>query len=314
MTSNSMDRIGDLIHQVELPVGLFEKDGRCHSEAVLRPLCGADEEWLASLDPGQSAISAAAHLLRRCLIRIGPYEPVPVEKVRKLLVVDKDYLLLQLLKVSFGTQVQAVVTCPATECGEKMDIDFNIDDIQPEGNRPDKPMISFRLPANSANEKLEVALRLPTLADMERLTMERNFRMRKKVHGDGNHTTAKKRLLSYCLIYVGDQKALDKDLLSILDKKALHAIEKKFAESIPRFDLDLEHRCLSCGHVFMTRFDPLAFLIQKLRIAPQALYREVHTLAFWYHWPEDTILCLDRRKRRMYLNFIQEQLNATVEA
>ncbi|HEX7048849.1 MAG TPA: hypothetical protein VF188_01455 [Longimicrobiales bacterium] len=41
-----------------------------------------------------------------------------------------------------------------------------------------------------------------------------------------------------------------------------------------------------------------------------ALYREVHHLAFHYHWSEAEILAMTRSKRQRYLSLLAQHLEA----
>ena len=43
-----------------------------------------------------------------------------------------------------------------------------------------------------------------------------------------------------------------------------------------------------------------------MRIAGGQLFREVHSLAFYYHWTEAEILGLARERRRMYLSLLSD--------
>jgi hypothetical protein len=50
------------------------------------------------------------------------------------------------------------------------------------------------------------------------------------------------------------------------------------------------------------------FLYRELAGAGDVLFREVHRLAFHYHWREADILALPGEKRRRYLNLVDEEL------
>ena len=55
-------------------------------------------------------------------------------------------------------------------------------------------------------------------------------------------------------------------------------------------------------------FDPTAFFFEELRISAERLLREVHVLAFYYHWSESEILGLERDRRRAYLALLSDTL------
>ena len=55
-------------------------------------------------------------------------------------------------------------------------------------------------------------------------------------------------------------------------------------------------------------FDLTAFFFDEMRVSSRQLLREVHTLAFYYHWSESEILGLRRTRRREYLELLSEAL------
>src|SRR5256885_580231 len=103
-----------------LPGGLVEEDGRRLGAAELRPLTGHQEAWLAEHAGAPSAL-AVTRLLSSCVVRLDDVAPGP-EVIRRLLVGDRDFLMLQLRRITLGDRVLAVLTCPA--CGAKMDVEF----------------------------------------------------------------------------------------------------------------------------------------------------------------------------------------------
>jgi len=84
-----------------LPGGMLAPSGEHHRDGCLRPLTGADEDWLHSLAPSTRHAGVVTELLARCVVRIGPY-PTTVESMRDLSVGDRDYLLVKLREATFG--------------------------------------------------------------------------------------------------------------------------------------------------------------------------------------------------------------------
>ena len=76
----------------------------------------------------------------------------------------------------------------------------------------------------------------------------------------------------------------------------------------PRIELELDLACPECGHGFLMPFDTTAFFLDELRISPAQLLREIHCLAFYYHWNEREILGLHRSRRRAYLALLSDTL------
>jgi hypothetical protein len=72
-------------------------------------------------------------------------------------------------------------------------------------------------------------------------------------------------------------------------------------------DLQLDLECPECGNGFSSPFDVTAFFLHEMRVNDRQLLREFHSLAFHYHWSEAEILSLDRRRRRTYLTFLNDE-------
>jgi hypothetical protein len=76
----------------------------------------------------------------------------------------------------------------------------------------------------------------------------------------------------------------------------------------PQVELELDMTCPKCGHSFVAPFDLTAFFFDEMRVSSRQLLREVHMLAFYYHWSESEILSLRRTRRREYLDLLSEAL------
>lgn len=266
---------------VELPGGLV-LDGRRLSRAELRPLSGHEEEWLAQ-HAGTPIARVVTYLLNACLIELDG-EPPSRETVRRLLVGDRDYLMLQLRRITLGDHFHAVVMCPA--CRAKMDVDFESDDI-PVERRP-QTVACHTLDLSAEQERCRsVRFRLPNGGDQEAiLGMDLE-----------SATTA---LLERCLEDDGGMP------LSPDERAAVGDAMERLA---PQIDLELELACPECGHTFSTPFDPATFFVDEMRTNAALLMREIHYLAFYYHWSETEILRLSRDRRRAYLALLSETLH-----
>jgi hypothetical protein len=155
-----------------LPGGYVDEAGVLHREVELTPLSGHEEELLADRKlPGGAALVTI--ILSRCVRRLGSISPVPAELVRRLLVADRQYLLLRLRAITFGDQVQATVRCPWADCGKKVDMDFSLQDIPVQESQAKGPLYAMQLSPEAAckDETGEayqaVTFRLPNGEDQE---------------------------------------------------------------------------------------------------------------------------------------------------
>lgn len=98
---------------VRLPVGHGEPQGRVHREAALRKLRGSDEALL--YDANLTGAELVTQLLHRCVVRLGPFAPVEAALIEQLTSADRNYLLYELRRLTFGDEWRAVYVCPACE-------------------------------------------------------------------------------------------------------------------------------------------------------------------------------------------------------
>src|SRR5690242_11589513 len=134
---------------VTLPGGLV-LDDRCLVEAELRPLSGREEDWLAS-HRGQPSARIVTRVLEACLLRLGGTE-VTTDLVRRLLVGDREFLMLQLRALTLGPTVQGVLPCPA--CAARMDVAFDITDVPVERRPQTAATYTIRLGSRGVRVRL----------------------------------------------------------------------------------------------------------------------------------------------------------------
>ena len=76
----------------------------------------------------------------------------------------------------------------------------------------------------------------------------------------------------------------------------------------PGVEQVMEAGCAECGRTFLVPFDVQRFFFGELRTDRDLLYREVHYLAYHYHWSEHEIMSMTRDKRRTYLEVLAEEI------
>jgi hypothetical protein len=250
---------------------------------VLRPLTGCEEEWLAQHQDVPNAIRIS-RILNACVLRLDDEKP-PRDLARRMLVGDRDYLILQLRRLTLGDRVLAIVDCPS--CRSKMDVDFDAAAIPIESGVHNDATYEIELPRRAGHPSRAVRFRLPSGGDQEAV-------LGLDVEAAGE------RLLERCLL---DSTAVP---LAVEEKACVIAAME---ERAPRVELELELACPECGDVFVMPFDTTAFFLDELRISAGQLLREVHFLAFYYHWNESEILGLVRDRRRAYLSLLSDTLH-----
>lgn len=275
---------------VLLPGGLWA-DGVCHREASLRPLNGEDEAFL--LDSGDLLLPAerTTALLARCLTRLGDLDRAaqPSETLARALTVgDREALLLHLRRLTIGERLPCVLHCPAPGCGQPMDLDLRVADLLLPPYAEVQPEHEAILGDDGA--AVRVRFCLPTGADQEAAA-------RLAVTGP---EAAADLLLRRCLL----SPDAEADLPDVVRRE----LPGLLARLDPQAELLLNLACPVCGQTFTALFDAAAYLFQEVSGRAAHLYREVHLLAFYYHWSEAEILGLTAVKRQRYLDLLAEAL------
>jgi hypothetical protein len=264
-----------------LPGGLVLDDGQRLRRAALRPLTGHEEEWVAQ-HPDAPSAQLVTGLLSACFLKL---DDVAVEPglVRQMLVGDRDFLILQLRRLSLGERFAAVLACPA--CAAKMDVEFLAHDVLVEPRPQSAAVYTWRSEQRPADLPA-VRFRLPNGGDQEAVA-------------ESPVDEAVELLLARCLLDDGGVP------LTADERVALIAEMERLA---PQVDLELALSCPECSHSFTTAFDTTAFFFAEIRAQSRQLLREVHHLALHYHWSETDILNLRRERRRAYLALLNETL------
>ena len=109
-------------------------------------------------------------------------------------------------------------------------------------------------------------------------------------------------LLERCVQTI-DSKPPDPGFFSGLDAEDYSRLGVAIQRIGPDVDCMLLVKCPGCAFVQEIEIDPY-WLGQT---QGDDLDREVHTLAFYYHWSEPEILSLTRERRHTFLTFIDKE-------
>jgi hypothetical protein len=278
--------VASLTEEIALPGGLFDENGTCHRDARVRPLRGVDEEWLLSIRGRVAQPGIVTALLSRCVKRIGPIRPTH-DHVRRLTVGDRDFLMMQIRRMTFGPRVDATLICPNPECAQKMDATFDLSQVPVEA-RSLQPRYAFG----------SWQFRLPQGGDQEALSGM----------GDAAHRPIVDRLLSRCLVGVGE------DVVHALPESTIADLESAMQRVAPWVDFEMRATCPDCRLEFTTHFDPGSFFIDELLRLRAGFDREVHLLSLHYHWPLHDILSMTRERRQRYLRCLLVHTSSLAEA
>jgi hypothetical protein len=281
-----------------LPGGLIDGAGARHRDGWLRPLTGHDEDWLHSLAPSTRHAGLVTELLARCVTSIGPY-PVTADLVCDLTVGDRDYLLVKLREATFGPGVSRVLACPHDGCGAKMDLDLVVDDFTIT-ERPTQPSHRLQLDGQADGAALEVEFRAPRGRELEWIAE----------HATASADELCDRLLHRCVVRVSTEGGGGASSFSALSAASRRALAAAIEEAGPQVELEVELVCPDCARTFDVEIDPASLLLEDVGAGRAAFERELHVLAFHYHWSLRELLELTRSRRQQFLRVLAEELGA----
>lgn len=290
-----------------MPGGYIDSAGRLHRQVELNPLVGRDEELLSRHD--QLSAELVTELLVRCVRRVGELAPVTTDIARQLLVGDRQYLLLKLRQLTFGDRIQSVLSCPWPNCGRAIDIDFNISDIPISECQQVLPVYESSLSIDGlslpdclsqslVSDELKYSFRLPNGADQE--TCGR-LALSSPAHALHN-------LLGCCVKKIGAIENPGDEIIAELPAGLIMNIEQDMEQRAPSLELTMEVDCPECKRSFIAPFELQDFFFGELIINTELLYREVHYLAFHYHWSEEEVMAMPRSKRRQYIDVLSQEI------
>jgi hypothetical protein len=263
-------------------------------EAYVRPLTGEDQDFLTEECGGLLPAQWITEVLTRCVTRLGPNEPVTREAIRSLTVGDREALLLHLRRLTWGDRVRCLLTCPSPECTEKLEVDVDVADLllPPYGETIQEHELTVR---QEDGVSTVVRFRLPTGADQEAAAAVART----------NVDAAADLLLRRC---VRSATSSDGNPVDKLPDTLCEQLPGRMAELDPQAEIILHLTCPICGAAFSVIFDTASYLIQELEAGMRHLYREVHLLAYHYHWSATEILGMSTGKRRQFLRLLEEEL------
>jgi hypothetical protein len=212
----------------------------------LRGLSGFEEEYLERHQADANTARLCNEVLARCLVAPDADPGDARDKVRALLVVERDRELVALRRLSLGPEVKASVGCP--QCGERSDADFSLDTLPLEFAPPPREVTV----ALSSGD--EARLRLPTAGDQEELI------------DSGLDGKAEQRswLLARCLERYADRVGdFDLDFARGLSLRTRTELEAALEAQLPDLGLEMAVTCVHCGAAFVAPFDVPEFFFSS---------------------------------------------------
>jgi len=279
-----------LMANVVLPIGLADAKGRRSRSAGLVPISGRGE-MLAAEDA--NPFRAALQLLVMSTVRLGPFqaEEIDLGLLSSLLPIDRDYLLVQLVRLTFGDVRYQTVTCPAAGCGKRLDIQLDLSTVR-------APAVEEKVAPLALPDGRLVRFRRPTCGDQVAL------------HGLSPGELETAFIARLVLPASGEPAGLSADQIAALPAELRAALVRQMVAASPDLELTTELACAECGVQFCYEYDPVVALLDELRTSRRAILQQLHSLAFYYHWSPSEILNLTRSQRAEFLQLLGDELGA----
>jgi uncharacterized protein (UPF0212 family) len=226
---------------------------------------------------------------QRALILLSAACPeLPPEKLERLSLGERDYLLFRLREQIFGPNLVAKTDCP--ECDESLEMTLVTNEIYK--SFASNPKIVKKSKANNNEKSFRVAgysisCRLPDSLDLA------------AVSECENELESFRLLLQRCIIAI--KKKNKETNVGELHDKAIRAIVDKIGKADPVADVLISLNCPSCEHRWKVVFDIVSFLLSEIDAWAQRTLYEVFILASKFGWNESDILSMSAWRRQYYM-------------
>ncbi len=201
------------------------------------------------------------------------------EALSRLSIGRRNARLLALREWTFGSRLEALVTCPA--CDERLELDLQTTEL---GAGAEDKEETGSLSLETAGYALR--FRLPDSTDLIDI-------------GGMDTGTLRNHILARCLLSI--RRGGDEVSVSQLPEDAVGAVSGKMAQADPQADITFSVTCPTCGHTWQAIFDIITFFWREITAWSHRILQEVHLLASAYGWSEADILGMSPWRRQCYL-------------
>lgn len=205
------------------------------------------------------------------------------EHVRGLVLGEREALLLEIRRATFGDVLGARTACPA--CGAQLAVDVPAAWLRPDGSQAGASgtAVSFELGVGPVS----LTIRPPDGAVLARAAAEPDVE------------SCRLALVAGCV--TGARGPSGPLHVSELSPDVVAAAGEAIVERDPRSEVTVALTCAGCGYDWQARFDAGLFLWEELTAMSIRLVDDVDVLARAYHWSEAEILSMSSSRRRRYV-------------
>lgn len=237
---------------VRLPVGYSAEDGELR-EAAVRKMTGREEALLTDPKLRQNAGKLITALLASC-VSDPDGKPIDNSVIRGLSSADRNFLLLELRRATFGDEMEAHYRCPRCQGSTIVLEDLSTIEVRDletaTGGDDIHVLLEDGFVDTDGQCHRELVFALPTGEDEEAAGKRR----------DTNPSRQRDALLAGCLLQVGEMeerrvRALGVRVLAELSMSDRQLIRRTLDEQAPGPDLTRLIVCEHCDEEFRTTLD-----------------------------------------------------------
>jgi hypothetical protein len=230
--------------------------------------------------------------VRQAIVLLAAACPgVPLEKLARLSVGQRDACLLALREWAFGPHLACLTRCPV--CAEQLELTLSMAElrlVEPCWAAGENDLMDSWV---LISEPYEVEFRLPNSRDLALLPAQCDLE------------EAREWLLGRCIVAVREDGS---DChVGPLPATIMQQVVEEMGAVDPQGDVELDLRCPACDHHWTLPFDIAGVLWRELDAWALRTLREVHLLASAYGWREGDILALSPWRRQFYLDLVGVQ-------
>jgi hypothetical protein len=238
---------------VELPAGIWHK-GQAHRDVEITPMTGLTRKAIARKEARANPSKVTDIILGQCIKRIGPFTHINNKVLENLVLGDKDFLLLEIRRVSMGDTFKSNVTCAS--CKSDIEVTFHIDELEViRANEGDYEVIDGQRVFRVQNEKLKIdaVLRYPIGSDQEALVGV----------SDRNPVEANFKLYAECMLqWAGEEGPFRSTFFERMPVMILDEFEDLFTKAQPGPVFEQSVGCPSCSANIEFTFEGSDFLFR----------------------------------------------------
>jgi hypothetical protein len=245
---------------VELPCG-FVHEEEVFTKAQIIPMTGRIRKLIARPQNRQNPAKIIDTLLTQCVVAIGDITRVNKSVTDRLFLGDRDFLVMEIRKVSLGKDVQTQLQCDS--CGARLGMTLNLERDVPVTKMKDLDidLVDGEAVFTLVDEvlKLDLKFRLPRGSDQHSVAP-----LYRKNPIEANYA-----LYRACLLEWNGQaaKELSMDFFDNQPLPVIDFIDENFMEMMPGPDMRIPVDCYECNHEMMMSMASSDFLFKLPKTA-----------------------------------------------